>query len=780
MRPTLPLALVSVVLLSAAGMASAQGTAADYERAETLRTKYFGLVPGIVDEPSFSADSRTLVYRRSLTGGGYEFVKVDIPSLQKSIAFDHHGLARSLGVAANRPYDGRRLPFQRFNWASDASGIEFDAAGGRWNCAVLDYACNRIGEALPVRIGDGTDQRQPLGKGPPDERNRDPLKSPDGTLEAFVRDYNIFVRAPGSTAERQLTSDGAKDRRYVFGPDAWSPDAKMLAVSRNTPGDERFIHYIDSSPEDQKQPVTTELLYVKPGDKLTDRQPVLIDVASGAQTIVDRTLFPNAYWQSDPQWWKDGRGVYISYNQRGHQAYRVIEVSRQGVPRVLIDEQAKTYFEYSSKRVFEPVNDGREIVWMSERDGWAHLYLHDGAKGQVKRQITQGKWAVRSVVDVDAVKRTVTFAANGMRPGEDPYFVHYYRINFDGSGLVALTDGVGTHSVTFSPDKQSYIDIWSRVDMAPIAQLRRASDAAVLLELERADVSALIAAGWTAPEPFVAKGRDGVTDIYGVIVKPSNFDPAKKYPVVESIYAGPQGAFTPKSFLAFRQMQAQAELGFIVVQMDGMGTNYRSKAFHDVSWKNLADAGFPDRIGWHKAAAARFPWYDISRVGIYGGSAGGQNAMGALLFHPHFYDAAFSFAGSHDNRMDKIWWNEQYMGWPVGPHYSASSNVDNAWRLQGKLMLVVGELDTNVDPASTFQVVDALIKAGKTFDFLFLPGMGHTEGGQYGERMRWDFFVRNLLGVTPPDRNAPKSEGPPPATPRADQTSAAAVSSSAN
>jgi dipeptidyl aminopeptidase/acylaminoacyl peptidase len=315
--------------------------------------------------------------------------------------------------------------------------------------------------------------------------------------------------------------------------------------------------------------------------------------------------------------------------------------------------------------------------------------------------------------------------------------------------------------------------------MAPIAQLRRASDGKVLMDLEQADMTALLAAGWSAPEPFVAKGRDGVTDIYGVIIKPGNFDPAKTYPVIENIYAGPHGAFTPKSFAAYRSMQAQAELGFIVVQMDGMGTNYRSKAFHDVAWKNLKDAGFPDRILWHKAAAAKYPWYDISRVGIWGASAGGQNAMGALLFHPEFYDAAVAAAGSHDNRMDKIWWNEQYMGWPIGPQYAASSNVDNASKLQGKLMLVVGELDTNVDPSSTFQVVDALTKARKAFDVVFLPGQGHNEGGQYGERRRWDFFVQNLLGIAPPDRNLPRPPAAAPVGPVSPPVAATAAVSSA-
>jgi dipeptidyl aminopeptidase/acylaminoacyl peptidase len=288
------------------------------------------------------------------------------------------------------------------------------------------------------------------------------------------------------------------------------------------------------------------------------------------------------------------------------------------------------------------------------------------------------------------------------------------------------------------------------VDLAPSLDLRRASDNSLVMELERADISALVSAGWKAPEVFTAKGRDGTTDIWGVIYRPTNFDPARKYPVIENIYAGPQSAFVPKSFGAYNAMQAQAELGFIVVQIDGMGTAHRSKAFHDTAWKNLGDAGFPDRILWHKAVGAKYPYYDITRVGLYGTSAGGQNAMGGLLFHPEFYKAAVSAAGCHDNRMDKIWWNEQWMGYPLGPEYSASSNVDNAHKLQGHLLLVVGEMDNNVDPASTFQVVDALIKANKPFDLLVIPGAGHTSGGAYGEHKRFDFFTEHLLGVKPP------------------------------
>jgi dipeptidyl aminopeptidase/acylaminoacyl peptidase len=259
--------------------------------------------------------------------------------------------------------------------------------------------------------------------------------------------------------------------------------------------------------------------------------------------------------------------------------------------------------------------------------------------------------------------------------------------------------------------------------------------------------------GWAAPEVFVAKARDGKTDIWGVIYRPAHFDASKKYPVIENIYAGPQDSFVPKTFTAYNQMQSMAELGFVVVQIDGMGTSNRSKAFHDVAWKNLADAGFPDRILWHKAVAAKYPWYDITRVGIYGTSAGGQNALGGLLFHPEFYKAGVASCGCHDNRMDKIWWNEQWMGWPLGPEYVACSNMENASKLQGHLMLFVGEMDTNVDPSSTMQVVNALIKENKAFDLLVIPGANHTNGGAYGDRKRYDFFVHHLLGVEPPDWN---------------------------
>jgi dipeptidyl aminopeptidase/acylaminoacyl peptidase len=424
----------------------------------------------------------------------------------------------------------------------------------------------------------------------------------------------------------------------------------------------------------------------------------------------------------------------------------VIEVNAaNGAARAVINEQSKTFFCYYSKKFRDDVADGAEVVWMSERDGWNHLYLYDGKTGAVKNQITKGSWAIRSVAGVDAAKRQIYFLASGMDPGKDPYFRHLFRVDFNGANLTRLTHIDADHNVQLSPAFDTYTVAYSRVDLPTVTELRRLPANTLTATLEKAGDSELRKIGWRAPEVLTAKARDGQTDIWGLVFKPANFDAKKKYPVLEYIYAGPHDSFVPKRFTPASPMQAMAELGFIVVQMDGMGTSNRSKSFHDVCWKNIGDAGFPDRILWHKAAAAKFPWYDMNRLGIYGHSAGGQNALGALLFHPDFYKAAVSSAGCHDNRMDKISWNEQWMGWPVGPEYAASSNVEHAAKLRGKLLLAVGELDTNVDPASTLQVANALIRAKKHFDLLVLPGADHGGWGDYWDRKRAAFFVENLF-----------------------------------
>ena len=757
-------ALSLIVLVPGAGMA--QGTLADYDRAGTVSDRSQGLVIDAPERPNWIGSSR-FWYRKSVRGGNV-FVLVDVNPPQKRPAFDHDKVAAALSTATKKTYTGVTLPFRSIAFVDNDRAIDITVDSARWRCTLAEDRCvaqtDQSGTGGRGGRGFGGGQRQLFGGGlyggdPGAQAPGAPRASPDGRLEAFIRDYNIWTRSPGSLDATQLSLDGAFGNAYDIQSITWSPDSKKIAAYRVVPGYRREIHYVQSSPADQLQPKTVTRLYNKPGDILDVDQPVLFDVASRRQIAVSNALFPNAYTMSALAWRRDGRAVTLEYNQRGHQVFRVIEIDAgTGAARAIVNEEVPTFFEYSAKKYRYDIADGRETIWASERDGWNHLYLYDGATGAVKNQITKGEWLVRGVDRVDTVARQIWFRGSGRIAGQDPYFIHYYRIGLDGTGLTEFTPGDGDHTVTWSPDWQYYVDTWSRVDQAPVSQLRRVSDQSVVLELEKADARPLVAAGFRLPEPFVAKGRDGKSDIYGIIVRPTNFDARRKYPVIEYIYAGPHDSFVPKSFGIPLGMQAQAEVGFIVVQIDGMGTSNRSKAFHDVAWQNIADAGFPDRILWHKAVAAKYPYYDITRVGIYGGSAGGQNAMGALLFHPEFYDVAVSFAGCHDNRMDKIWWNEQWMGWPIGPQYAKSSNVDNAWRLQGKLLLLVGELDENVDPASTFQVANALVKANKTFDLFVFPNGDHGVGRRgplapYGDRKQWDYFVHNLLGVEPPNRN---------------------------
>ncbi len=700
-------------------------------------------------------------------------------------------------------------------FADSTQSIEFGAAGFLYKCTLADYQCTK-GAAIPLPATapagrgaapeddllaapevagyntlDGVEFLMPspqqgaqigaAGRGQTGCANRTtppggaaragrgaaaltPAEPPvctsfDGKWDALIENFNVFIRPAGSTSTAApLSLDGSEGNYYTLRSVAWSPDSKKLAAYHTRPGYDRQVHYIESSPLDQVQPKHTSILYRKPGDALDIAYPALFDVASKQEIEIDRALFPNAYDLTIPVWWKDSRGFTFEYNQRGHQIYRVIEVdAATGKARALVTEESPTFIDYqmlpTGKRYRTNLDDGKEIIWASERDGWEHLYLYDGVTGKVKSQITKGNWVVRSVDLVDEAKKQIWFQASGMNPGEDPYFIHYYRINFDGTGLTKLTNADGNHTLTYSRSRAYYVDSWSRVDLPTVAQLRRADVDAPLMDLEKADAAPLLAAGLRMPEVFVAKGRDGKTDIWGTIVRPTNFDPAKRYPVVEQIYAGPQGSFVPNTFTALPATQALAELGFIVVQIDGMGTNNRGKAFHNTAWKNLGDAGFPDRILWHQAAAAKYSWYDTTRVGIYGTSAGGQSAMGAMLFHPDFYKVAVTNSGCHDNRMDKIWWNELWMSWPIGPEYAAASNVDHAAKLQGRVLIVIGEMDSNVDPASSLQVVNALVKANKHFDMLFIPGQNHGVGVLAPQHYLQDYFVHYLLGVEPPDWN---------------------------
>ena len=533
----------------------------------------------------------------------------------------------------------------------------------------------------------------------------------------------------------------------LAGPASWSPDHAHVVVWEVEPAQEHPVHIVESSPADRIEPKLRTLAYLKPGDRIERRWPRLF-TRDGREIPLARGLFRNPWSIDDVRWTADGRRFSFLYNERGHQVLRLVAVDvATGTPRTIVQEVSPTFVDYPHKTFHHWLSDD-ELVWMSERDGWNHLFLVDAAAGRIVRRLTQGRWMVRGVDAVDAASRTLVVRALGLVPGEDPYHVHHLRLSLDGGPPLRLTHGDGTHTLSWSPDRRWYVDTYSRLDLPPVRELRRGDDGGLVCELGRADAAALLAAGWTRPERFVAPGRDGVTPVWGAIWRPRGTadDPLPR-PVVECIYAGPHDFHVPKAFAPDHARRRIADAGFVVVQVDGMGTNWRGKAFHDVAWKNLRDAGLPDHVAWLRAAAATRPWMDLGRVGIYGGSAGGQNALRALLDQPDVYTVAVADCGCHDNRMDKIWWNELWMGWPVDESYARSSNVVDAGSLRGKLMLIVGELDDNVDPASTLQVSAALVRAGKDHDLVVIPNTGHGAAETpYGSMKRLDFLSRHLLG----------------------------------
>ncbi|MGO9113662.1 MAG: prolyl oligopeptidase family serine peptidase [Thermoguttaceae bacterium] len=733
-------------------------------------------------------------YRNDLRGGTRKFVVVDAEAGTRQPAFDHQRLAAALSKAAGVHYGAEELPFDFIEFLDDAKSIRFTAGGATWTCDLGSYDCVKTastpGSAKSTSLNvDPGDKRQPRDEAAlltlagnddsPADRDGSPavatespaeqsaptsragvsvsrgrsVRSPDGKWTAFIREHNVFVAAESGGKEIQLSADGKAGLAY--GKLQWAPDSASLVAYRIEPGDNKEVFRIESSPQGGGRAVLHSRPYPLPGDKFTTYELNVFTLADQKQIKpkVDRVDMdePVLRWKPD--------GCHFTYLKvdRGHQHLRVIEVdSHTGAARNLIDETTRTFIwtAHTEGLKFKPVNyleRSDEIIYVSEKDGWRHLYLIDAKAGEIKIQMTRGQWIIRGIDKIDEEKRQVWFQASGVYPDQDPYLIHYGRVNFDGSGLVFLTAGNGSHSIAYSPDRKYLIDTFSRVDMPPAHELRRVEDGKLVCELETADASD---ADWQPPEVFVAKGRDGQTDIWGLLFRPKNLDPSKRYPILEDIYAGPQGSFVPKTFGPGNRYVSLTQLGFIVVKIDGMGTANRSKAFHDVCWHNLKDAGFPDRILWIKAAAAKYPYMDLSRVGIYGTSAGGQSAAGAILFHPEFYKAAVANSGCHDNRMDKSSWNEQWMGYPVGPWYSECSNIDNAAKLQGHLMLIVGEMDDNVPPESTYRFVDALIKAQKDFELLVVPGGGHGAGGAYGQRRLQDFFVRHLQGIEPANRNA--------------------------
>lgn len=741
---------ISSILLVAFGSmlstaATAQVTQKDYERADSIM-KLNDLVYNQVEQVRWINSSSDLWYKTE-TKNGVQYYLVDAEKGSRQPLFETEKLVQQLNEKAGTKVTKDRLDLNRLVVDQKAKQIHFVFDKAYWTLSLKKYELRKDSVVTERK-------RDQHWADKFDELGNDPVVSPDGLWTAYIKDYNVCIKDKETQKETQLSYDGSAGDFYSSYL-SWAPDSKKLAVNRVRDNAEHYIYFVESSPKSQLQPILHKQYYLKPGDALPIKRPSLFDVEAKKQIQVDTEAFENQYDLTYPAWNKESSAFTFEFNERGHQTYQVVKVdATTGEVKVIVDERSKTFIDYSGKHYRHDMEESGELIWASERDGWNHLYLIDANTGEVKTQITKGEWVVRRVVHVDDEKRQILFEASGKNAGEDPYFIHCYRVNFDGSGLVDLTPEKQNHALTFSSDFNYFVDTYSTVETAPVSVLKKAIDGSVITELEKADITDLLAKGWIAPEPFVAKARDGKTDIWGNIYRPTNFDPNKNYPIIEYIYAGPQDSFTQKYFRAESYMfSGLAELGFIIVQMDGMGTSNRGKAFHDVCWKNLKDAGFPDRILWMKAAAEKYSYMDTTRVGLFGGSAGGQNTLAGLLFHPEFYKAGSSSCGCHDNRMDKMWWNEQWMGYPIGPQYSECSNVDNAYRLKGDLLLILGEVDDNVDPASTMQVVDALEKAKKNFELVVLTGSNHTLGGDFGEMKRRDFFVRSLLNENPPKHN---------------------------
>lgn len=736
------IASIGIALLTG-GMALAQGTVEDYNRAYELREKYNSKHVFYSNVNPQWIDGTNLFWYVRNTPEGNEYVKVDAGKQKRTALFDQQKLSAALESSTGKDIDPMQLPIQRCHVTPGADTLRFVYEGKRW---CFDIRRNRLTDEgqLPAP------GRQRHWMEVDDEKGGAPVTSPDGKYVAFIKNDNICVREVATGKETQLSQDGTPGN-YYSSYIQWSPDSKLVAAFRIRPAQKRYVYYVESSPADQLQPKLHKQEYAKPGDELAFKVPCIYGVENGKRLIPSTDLFSHQYEIYALQWNSDSKEITFEYNERGHKVYRVLEVSAEdGSVRPLIEEKEEKYVNYP--RIFRHfLADGKRIIWSSERDNYNHLYMYDRATARPTHQITKGEWYVREVQYVDEENQQIYFSANGMNKDEDPYLIHYYRIGFDGKGLTALTPEEGMHKAWYSSDYKYLVDVYSKVDQAPVAVVRSAADGKIVMPLEKADIAQLTANGWKAPEVFTAKGRDGKTDMWGIIYRPSNFDPAKKYPVIEYIYSGPGDQYVPKTFSSYNWwMTSLAELGFIVVQVDGMTTSFRSKEFEEVCYKNLKDAGLPDHIAWIKAAAQKYPYMDIDRVGIFGCSAGGQESTTAVLLHPEFYKAAYSACGCHDNRMDKIWWNELWMGYPVDDSYKECSNVENAHLLQRPLMLVVGEMDDNVDPASTMQVVNALIKANKDFELVVIPGAHHTMGEDFGEHKRYDFFVRNLMGVNPP------------------------------
>jgi dipeptidyl aminopeptidase/acylaminoacyl peptidase len=746
---------LTLCVASAVGAQIRALTAEDYARAE----KFLGyntnrLVLHVAAQPTWVGDDR--LWYRTTTENGTEFFLVDATTGAKTPAFDQPRLAATLSSAARSMYEAYRLPFNQFEFSADRKSISFNVGGSQWLCDVGGVRC----ESKPRRGGEPA------------------VTSPDGKRAAFIRGYNLWVRDTTSGKETRLTTDGVKDYGYatdnagwIHSDNAillWSPDSKKIATFRL---DERGAGEMYLVSTNVGHPRLEAWKYPLAGDaKIFMIERLVIDVDRAR--VVRLQMPPDPHRSSvcddvecngpfeDVEWSADGRQLAFVSTSRDHkEAHLRVADTETGSVRQVLEEKVPTYYESGTDTHnwrFLPASN--EVIWFSERDNWGQLYLYDLQTGRLKNQITTGEGNVTQVVRVDEKNRLVYFRGVGKEKGRDPYFIHVYRIGLDGNGLKLLTPEDATHIIAPSPGGRYFVDSYSKPDSPPTFVLR-ATTGALVATLEKADISRLVASGWQPPQPIVVKARDGVTDLYGLLYKPTNLDASAKYPIVNHIYPGPQtGSVGPRNFLAARgDSQALAELGFIVVEIDGMGTPWRSKKFHDAYFGDMGDNTLPDQVAAMKELAARYPWIDLDRAGIWGHSGGGYATAGAMFRYPDFFKVGISESGNHDNRNYEDDWAEKWQGLlekrPDGTtNYDSQANQNFAKNLKGKLLLVHGTMDDNVPPSNTLLVVDALIKANKDFDLLLLPNRRHGYAAEpYMMRRRWDYFVRHLLGADPPD-----------------------------
>jgi dipeptidyl-peptidase-4 len=776
-RTRISLFLISALLLFAAASAittaqsgppAAAVTAADYARAEKfLAGPLTSLVVGGSVSPNWLPDDR--FWYRNQTADGFEFILVAPATRSRGPAFDHAKLAAALAAAAGGAVNPRQLPFQSIQLSPDGKSVAFDHDKRRWSCDVQGNACATTGAATGAEAAPAGGRG---GRGGGRGAAGGAVTSPDGKRAVFIKDWNLWSRDIATKDEKALTTDGVKDFGYATDNAGWassdraivlwSPDSKKIATYQQ---DERNVGEMYLVETKVGHPALRAWKYPLPGDPVVAMlQRVIIDGETGRTVRFQmppdyhRATLGDNFSLSDMQWSPDGAQLAFVSTSRDHKQaiFRVADAATGSV-RTVFEESEKTHFE--SRTGWRVLWATSEVIWYSQRDDWGHLYLYDLVTGKLKNQITSGEGPVTQIVRVDEKARTLWFTAMGREKGQDPYFRHLYRIGLDGKNYVSLTPDDGDHDTQVSASGRYIIDTYSKCDTPPVVELR-GGDGKLVLRLEKADIAKLLATGWIAPIPITVKARDGKTDLYGMLFRPTKLDPARKYPIINQAYPGPQsGSVGGRTFAAARgDRQALAELGFAVVSIDGMGTPGRSKSFHDAYYGAMGrDNTIPDQVAGMKELAQKYPWIDIDRAAIWGHSGGGFIAADAMFRYPDFFKVGISESGNHDQREYEDDWGERYQGLLAKSAdgkdtYEVEANQSEAEHLKGKLLLAHGTMDNNVPPYNTLLVADALIKANKDFDLLMLPNQAHGYGtaSNYMMRRRWDYFVRWLLGVEPP------------------------------